>query len=144
MADSIKFRLRGEVFEFPIAEQAGQKAFKTNTSKLFPLMYTTDRPLNAHLPPINEEILDQDFFHAGIGEINFAHGKRIFKGPVDTRISGVAKCPPKLTKATITVPASITLSDELVAKDCETATGWTASGGKIVRLRQDGRRRVAL
>ncbi len=128
----ITFTFRGKKYEYFLYKdpQTGQKSFKAADAKILPPMQTTDRPLNAHIPPLREDLITQDYFNAGSGEILFEHGKRVYNSPgVDTRTVGRARLSPSISKATINSLSAATITLTNAGFETGDTTGWTDLDG---------------
>lgn len=100
----------GKPYKYKIFENDKGHNWSVSDTKLFPLITTNDVPTSAQLPPVKEETIDQDYFHAGAGELLWEHGKRCYNSPgCDTRTKSVVKLSPKITKATITGASTVTM-----------------------------------
>ena len=110
MAD-VTITHKGKPYDFYLGKNdKGQKLWSVEDARYLPTMITSDRPLNAQVPPLKEDLIDQDDFYAGAGEILFEHGKRVYNSPnTDTRVSGRVRLAPQVAKATITKPATVNL-----------------------------------
>ena len=133
MNSDVRIRYNNTDYDFQLAidPRTLQKVWQVADSRAQSQIFTSEVPRTAVIPPSKEEIIDQDYFYAGAGQILYdQYAKRFYSGAIDTRVSNVVKNPPKLTKATITLPATLSLYGVRNPGAEEAATtGWTESGG---------------
>lgn len=125
MNTDIQIRYKNTDYSFNLAldPQTGQKRWKIWDSKTLPPMFTSDRPLYAHVPPEKELLIEQDYFHAGMGEEFFEHGKRYYNSPgCDARRKGAVLLGPTTAKATIFSTAATIVN---AGFEDGVTTGWT-------------------
>ncbi|MFA5436754.1 MAG: hypothetical protein WC372_12020, partial [Candidatus Neomarinimicrobiota bacterium] len=131
MNSDVRIRYNNTDYDFQLAidPRTLQKVWQVTDSRAQSQIFTSEVPRNAVIPPSKEEIIDQDYFYGGAGQVLYdEYKRRYYSGPADTRIANVVTNPPKLTKATITKPASVPLRALRNAGAEEGATtAWTAS-----------------
>ncbi|MBC8273526.1 MAG: hypothetical protein H8E40_00940 [Chloroflexi bacterium] len=113
MSSDVLIHHKAKDYHFELAkDKEGKKLWHVEDAAILPPMFTSDRPLYARVPPEREELIEQDFFYAGMGEENFAHGYRYYNSPgADARRKGAVVCGPRVVKSTITIlsPANPTI-----------------------------------
>ncbi len=130
----IAIRYDGRDYYFSLTQdEDGKRQWHVEDSKILPPMYVSDRPLFAHIPPEEEDVMEQNWFYAGFGEENFLHGKRYYSSSgCDARRKGAVLLSPKYAESTILSTTAATPT--IVNGDFETGdtTGWTLSGTAVV------------
>ncbi|MBU0599128.1 hypothetical protein KKF61_09175, partial [Patescibacteria group bacterium] len=120
---------KGTTFDFFLAsdEKTKVKSWQVTPGQILNPIFTSDRPLQAHIPPEREDIMRQEYFHAGMGEEYFEHGMRYYKGPCDARRKGAVLLPPRIAQATVTTTGGNVNLICLINPSFETndTTGWT-------------------
>ena len=88
-------------------------------------IFTDDTPGAAHIPPSTEVLIEQDSFHAGMGQEFYDNVNRIYNSPgVDTRRKGSAVLGPKLSASTIDITPTMPTFTNAGFETGDT-TGWT-------------------
>ena len=129
MNSDLTIEYNNKTYPFQLYEDPNtrQKQWLISDAEVMSPLYTSERPYDAQIPPEKEDIIEQNYFHAGMGESEFEHGKRYFKGDIDARRKGNVLLPPKITASTVTTTGGAVWMYGLRNYGFEenATTGWT-------------------